>query len=283
MSAAPPATDFLHATLGRTGRRVHRLGVASSYGVGGKDLEAAVEEHGLSYLYWGSMRTRTFGRAIHDLARRGLRDRLFVVVQSYSRLGCLVRPSLSLALRRLGLDHADLLLLGWWNRPVSRGVLDAALACKERGLARHVGASTHHRPLVPDLAAPGSPYDVVHVRYNAANRGAERDVFPHLAPPAARAGIVTFTTTRWGELLRPYPGAPPGTRVPTAGDCYRFALGNPSVDVVLSGPADGAQLRAALAAVARGPLDPDERAWLEGFGDAVYRGGSVRSTLGERF
>src|SRR5687768_8174280 len=110
--AAPPARDFLHATLGRTGRAVHRLGVAASFGVGGKDLEAAVEEHGVNYLYWGSIRRGPFGQAVRDLARRGLRDRLFVVVQSYSRLGFLVRPSLCSALRKLGLEQADLLLLG---------------------------------------------------------------------------------------------------------------------------------------------------------------------------
>lgn len=274
--------DFLHATLGRTGRRVHRLGVAASFGIGGKDLEAAVEEHGVDYLYWGSFRTRAFGQALRALCARGLRDRLFIVIQSYSRLGCLVRPSLSFALRRLGIERADLLLLGWWNRPVSRRILDAALDCKARGLTANVGVSTHERPLVPALAGVGSPYDVVHVRYNAANRGAEREVFPHVPPRPERAGLVTFTATRWGELLRPAPGAPPGTRVLTAGDCYRFALSNPAVDVCLAGPQDGAQLREALATVARGPLDADERAWIEGVGDLVYRGGGLRSSVAER-
>lgn len=271
--------DFLHTTLGRTGRRVHRLGVASSFGIGGKDLEAAVEEHGVDYLYWGSFRTRTFGQALRALCARGLRDRLFIVIQSYSRVGCLVRPSLSLALRRLGVERADLLLLGWWNKPVSRGILDAALECKARGLTANVGVSTHERPLVPSLAGVGSPYDVVHVRYNAANRGAEREVFPLVPPRPERAGLVTFTATRWGELLQPVPGA----RALTAGDCYRFALSNPSVDVCLSGPQNGAQLREALATVGRGPLDPDERAWIEGVGDLVYRGGGLRSSVAERF
>ena len=30
-------------------------------------------------------------------------------------------------------------------------------------------------------------------------------------------------------------------------------------------------------------LDPDERAWIQGVGDLVYSGGSVRSNMGERF
>ncbi|MGE0706745.1 MAG: aldo/keto reductase [Planctomycetota bacterium] len=269
--------------LGRTGREVHRLGVAASYGVGGRDLEAAVEEHGVNYLYWGSRRTGGFGDALRALSARGLRERLFVVVQSYSRLGCLVRPSLRRALRQLGTDHADLLLLGWWNKPVSGRILDAARACQREGLVRHLGVSTHQRPLVPGFAGADSPYDVVHLRYNAANRGAERDIFPHVAAtPAERAGLVAFTATRWRELLRAPAGAPKDVRVPTAGDCYRFVLGAPQVDVCMSGPADGEQLRHAIAAVERGPFAPEEQAWIEGFGDLVYAAGSVRTSL-ERF
>lgn len=276
------ATDFLRATLGRTGREVHRLGVASSFGVGGRDLEAAVEEHGVSYLYWGSLRRGGFARAIRDLTARGLRERLFVVVQSYSRVGALVRPSLCWALRRLGLEQADLLLLGWWNRPVSARIVDAALACRERGLVRHLGVSTHRRPEVPGFAAPGSPFDVVHLRYNAANRGAEREVLPCVGPRPERAGLAAFTATRWGQLLSRPAGAPADLPVPTAGDCYRFVLSRPELDVCLSGPRQGEDLRAALRAVARGPMDPDELAWMRRVGDLVYGAGRV-TRVGERF
>lgn len=276
----PQPPPHLRVTLGRTGRVVHRLGVAASFGIGGRDLEAAVEEHGVSYLYWGSLRTRAFGAAVRALCRRGLRERLFLVVQSYSRLGCLVGPSLKLALRRLGVERADLLLLGWWNKPVSPGILAAARRLQEQGLVAHLGVSTHQRPLVPGFAGPDSPYDVVHLRYNAAHRGAERDVFPHL-PPGPRAGLVAFTATRWGQLLGPAPGAPPGLRVPSAGDCYRFALARPELDVCLSGPADGEQLRAALRAVER-PMDQDELEWMRQVGDLHYRGSNLRARMGER-
>jgi aryl-alcohol dehydrogenase-like predicted oxidoreductase len=273
------APDFLHAPLGRTGRTVHRVGVASSFGVGGRDLEAAVEEHGLNYLYWGSRRTATFGRAIRALCARGLRDQLFVVVQSYSRSAALVRPSLSMALRRLGIEQADMLLLGWWNKPVSRRILDAARRCQERGRVKHLGVSTHQRPLVPGLMAPGSPFDVVHFRYNAANRGAERDIFPHVGEAPDRAGLVSFTATRWGQLLKPQPGHTPLS----PGDCYRFVLSHPQVDVCMTGPQTGDQLQAALRAVAEGPFAPEALQRVEAFGDVVYAGGGVTASLGERF
>ncbi len=40
----------------------------------------------------------------------------------------------------------------------------------------------------------------------------------------------------------------------TAGDCYRFCLSSPHVDVGLTGPASAAQLDENLAAIERGPL-----------------------------
>src|SRR5260370_9320011 len=58
------------------------------------------------------------------------------------------------------------------------------------------------------------------------------EVFPVAAK--ARTPIVAFTATRWGTLLEPYatwPGPPP-----TAPDCYRYCLAQPSVRVVLTAP-----------------------------------------------
>jgi predicted aldo/keto reductase-like oxidoreductase len=44
----------------------------------------------------------------------------------------------------------------------------------------------------------------------------------------------------------------------TAGDCYRFCLSSPHVDVALTGPATRAQLEENLAAIERGPLTAEE-------------------------
>ena len=56
----------------------------------------------------------------------------------------------------------------------------------------------------------------------------------------------------------------------TAGDCYRFCLSQPSVDVVLQGPASRAQLEENLEAVARGPLDQAELDWMREYGRLVH-------------
>ena len=54
------------------------------------------------------------------------------------------------------------------------------------------------------------------IRYNAAHRGAEQDIFPHLA--AHDPGVVSYTATRWSYLLRRPKGWPKDGRVPTAAD-----------------------------------------------------------------
>jgi aryl-alcohol dehydrogenase-like predicted oxidoreductase len=269
------AATFTRGTLGRTGREVFRLGISATYGLGAAGVEEAIER-GVNYIYWGSLRRSGFGEGFRNACARDprARERIVLVIQSYSRLGSLLGWSLSRALCKLKTDYADVLLLGWWNAAPPGRILDAALKLKEKGLVRHLALSTHERPLIPTIAE--GPYDLFHVRYNAAHRGAEKEVFPALAKdPARRPGLVAFTATRWGSLLKPANGAQP-ERLPTAGECYRFVLTNPSIDAVVTGPKDTAELRHALDALERGPLPADDVTWISSHGDQV-RAGSMRS------
>jgi aryl-alcohol dehydrogenase-like predicted oxidoreductase len=253
---------FERAVLGRTGIEAGRLGISASYGMPASAVERAVGS-GLNYAYWGSMRRDAFA----DGLRRVKRDRYTLVLQSYSRFGGLVRWSVERALRKLGTDHADVLLLGMWNKPVWNGVLEAALRLKEAGLARALALSTHHRPLAPRVAA-ADVFDIVHVRYNAVHTGAERDLFP-LLPAANRPGIVSFTATSWRQLLG-HRRIPKNEKAPSAGDCYRFVLSNPDVDVCLTGLGSDAHLDHALEALRRGPMAAEEMAWMRRVGRAIY-------------
>lgn len=252
-------------TLGRSGLDVGRLGVAASYGVPAAAIEEAFE-HGVNYLYWGSRRTAEFARALRNLARH--RERMVLVLQSYSRVAGLVGWSLERALRTLGMEYADVLLLGMWRRRPPPRIMDACRSLRERGLVRRLAMSTHNRPAVAQLASDPD-LEIFHVRYNAVHRGAEREVF-NMLPDERPPGVVSFTATCWGQLLksRRIPG---GERVPTAGDCYRFVLAQPAVDVCLAGPADAAQMREAVDAARRGPLPPDELEWMRRVGAAIYR------------
>jgi len=51
---------------------------------------------------------------------------------------------------------------------------------------------------------------------------------------------------------------PAGEAPMRARDCYRFALSSPDIDVCMTGPANGAQVDEALAALDEGPLSPEE-------------------------
>jgi aryl-alcohol dehydrogenase-like predicted oxidoreductase len=258
-------SQFEARTLGRTGLTAGPLGISASYGVGATGVERAVDA-GMTYLYWGSMRRAAFGEGLRRVSRH--RDRLTLVLQSYSRVGRLMTWSVERALRRVAFDRADVLLLGYWNAPVPARILDTARTLRERGLVRFLAVSSHNRPLAAAFARSGD-FDLVHVRYNAAHPGAETDVFP-LLPAERRPGLVAFTATSWGQLLNPR-FTPPGERTPTAADCYRFALSHPAVDLCVTGPANDSQVDAAIAARSLGPLSPDEVAWMKRVGAAVRR------------
>jgi aryl-alcohol dehydrogenase-like predicted oxidoreductase len=186
-----------------------------------------------------------------------------------------IARSVELALRKGRLEYADVLLLGWHDELPAAAVLDAASAVIASGKCRHLGISSHNRPLFVELAED-ERFDVFHVRYNAAHRGAEREVFPHLPAPAP--GIVSFTSTRWGDLLQAK-NMPAGFSPPTAGDCYRFALSNPHIQVAICGPKDVAQTRDAIAALGRGPLDEEQLARMRTIGDHVHGIRSVSAML----
>ena len=258
-------------TLGRSGLQVGRLGLGASFGVGTKDIERAYER-GVNWLYWGSRRRERFGRAIRNIARRD-REGLVVVVQSYSRSALAMRASLEAALRRLRIDYADFLLLGWWGEMPPRRIMDEAHRLRDSGVVRHLMISGHNRPAFERFVQDGS-FDAIMVRYNAAHRGAETEVFPNLGddPP----GVVAYTATRWGALLNSKL-VPPGEPAPRASDCYRFAMSNPHISLSLSGPKDTAELDEALAALDRGPMDEDELAWMRRVGDAIHTAPSTRT------
>jgi aryl-alcohol dehydrogenase-like predicted oxidoreductase len=119
------------------------------------------------------------------------------------------------------------------------------------------------------MAASGL-LDLLMLRYNAAHRGAEREVFPVTEPLGMP--VIAYTALRWGALLRPTPDDPPGFEVPPAPDWYRFALQHPAVAVTLSAPQTRAELDEDLRALeATGPLGEEEYAALTAHGQRVRR------------
>ncbi len=253
-------------TLGSTGIPVGRLGVASSYRAPETAYLEAFER-GCNYFTWGSFirgPSREFERAARSLFENGHRSRIVLGILSYAHSAFLTEHFLRKGLRKLGTDHADVLLLGYFSKRPPQRVLDGAFRLKERGMVRAVGITTHNRSLVPELHREGI-LDLYHVRYNAAHRGGEEDLFPHVMGPS-KPGIVAFTATCWGRLLSPK-RMPPGEKPATAVECYRFALSHPAVDVCLTGPRTLEEMRENLSTLDQGPMSEAELTRMHRIGD----------------
>ena len=256
-----------HRKLGSTDLRVGRLGVACSYGAPTEAFEEAFD-HGVNYFYWGSQRKSAMARAIRHLIARGKRDELVIVIQSYSRSARLMAHFFQQALRKLAIDTADVLLLGWHNRRPAQRILDRARQMQQKGLFRFLALSGHNRHLFPELSQQ-KHFDIFHVRYNAVHRGAETEVFAKL-PGRQRPGLVTYTATRWGDLLNAK-RMPPHTAPLSGTDCYRFVLTHPDVDVCMTGPSSRAEMREALKALTLGPLSAEELNRICTIGNYIHK------------
>ena len=188
--------------LGRTGLLVGRLGISSGY----KAPTAAIEEafeRGCNYFTWGTIikgYVPEMGQALRNIAAKGRRDRLVLAMFTYAHNNYFTELLFRRGLKSAGLDYADVLILGYFSRRPSRRLIDGALRMKEKGLVRFIGVSSHNRKLFPRLAADGD-FDVFHLRYNAAHRGAESEVCPFLPPDGL--GIVSATRMM---PVQPQPG-----------------------------------------------------------------------------
>ncbi len=69
---------FEKVILGRTGLKVTRLGIGSSYGVDESMVEVAMES-GVNYFYWGAVHTRQMANGIRKAAKNK-RENMVVVV-----------------------------------------------------------------------------------------------------------------------------------------------------------------------------------------------------------
>jgi predicted aldo/keto reductase-like oxidoreductase len=256
------------AVLGRTGLKVGRLGIASGYKAPAAAIEEAFER-GCNYFTWGTVikgYSPEMREALKNIVAKGQRDRLVLAAFTYAHNNFFTEKRLRRGLKSAGLDHADVLILGYFSKKPPRRLVDGALRMKEKGLVRFIGISSHNRKLLRTLARD-SEFDVLHLRYNAAHRGAETEIFP-FAKGERRAGTVVFTATRWGKLLNPEK-MPEGEKPATAADCYRFVLSHPAVDVCMSGAKTIEQMRENLALLDAGSMSDAELERMRRIGDFV--------------
>lgn len=242
--------DFIRREVPRLGRPLFRLGLSGSFDLDEAGCREALER--IQYVFW-SPRMKGLTPALRDALGR---DRERYAVSAGPLFGYFpgaIRRAAEGALRTLRIDYLDVFQLYWLGgmSALTGGVQEEMGKLRDEGKVRALGVSIH---------------DLFMIRYNAAHPGAEQEIFPRLA--RRRPAVVAYTATAWKKLLR----APRNWtgRVPTAGDCYRFCLANPHVDIVLTGPRNADELRENLASVDKGPLSTEETVFLREFGRAVH-------------
>ncbi|HEV3259147.1 MAG TPA: aldo/keto reductase [Gemmataceae bacterium] len=261
-------------SLARFDRPVCRLGLAARGGqhLGVDDLLYAID-HGINFLNWcGS--PDALSRAVAGLGPR--RSEVMVCVQFEARTAAEARTELPQILNELHTDYVDILTFYYvearaeWERIIEAGgALEYCRQAKRDGLVRMLGLTSHQRPLAAE-AAQSSLLDTLMIRYNAAHRGAEQDVFP--ITDALKLPVVVYTCLRWGALLGRTPDDPPGYVPPRAPAWYRFALQPPSVTVALMAPENRDELEEDLTVLdAKEPHSPEKYEMLAAHGRRVRR------------
>jgi HEAT repeat protein len=243
------------------GMLVAPLGLSGHYGLPMDGFARALEA-GVNLLFWepGYLTLTRFAARLSAAERRSL----FFLSGTFEADGKRIRRDVERALRHLGIDQLAIFLIFWvqsWSR-LTPDVHETLLRLQEEGKVASFGFSTHSRPLAVEALRQG--FNPVMVRHSAAHRGAEKEVFPD----AARLGVplLTFSSTCYGRLLQPRPGLTP----PTAADCYRYSLEQPSVSACFCAPATLEQLAENLDVLRDPTLPEDRRGILLAQGASLY-------------
>ncbi len=224
---------------------VCRLGLATrgNTHLKAEDVEHAIER-GVNYLNWCG-HADGLSRAVARLGQER-RSRIVVAAQFEARSARDAEREFASMLGELKTSYIDVLTLYYvesqneWDEITAPGGAWEYLAEQKRqGRLKLIGLTSHQRPLAARWAQTGK-LDLLMIRYNAAHRGAERDVFP--VAHERRIPIVTFTGLRWKALLAGTPEDPHGFTPPSAFECYRFCLTNPGVAVTLMAPGNRSEL-----------------------------------------
>lgn len=267
-NAMPHIVDLGHGTppvcrLGLATRGTSRLTAA--------DVHLAIAR-GINYLNWCG-EPDGLSRAIAELGQR--RREVVVGWQLHARDGAGAVRELEHALGELGTDYLDVVTFYYverddeWQDIIAAGGAWAALdAARREGTVRMLGLTSHQRSLAARWARSGQ-LDQLMLRYNAAHRGAETEVFPLVR--RLNLPFVAFTCLRWGDLINPTPDDPAGFAPPPAREWYRFVLAHPDVTVALMAPQKRVELDADLLLLDdwRAP-DGERYASLRAHGDRVH-------------
>jgi predicted aldo/keto reductase-like oxidoreductase len=264
----------LHRGPAAFGKSVCRLGLATRGDTGLRDDDILhALERGVNFLNWPGSED-SLSRTVAGLGAR--REEVVVCAQFEARRATDAANELRAMLATLRTDYVDVLtfyyveeIAEWQELTGPDGAMEYCRAARRDGVIRRLGLTTHQRPLAAEFARSGL-LDVLMLRYNAAHRGIEREVFP--VTDARGMPVIAYTALRWGALSQSTPDDPPGFAVPRAPAWYRFVLQSPSVAVVVAAPANRTELEEDLTVLdGTEPLSPAEYEQLAEHGRRVRR------------
>src|SRR5262245_20475341 len=186
VTAPWPPGPFLQCPATAFGKPVCRLGLAAlgDAGLTEDDVLAALDR-GVNFLNWPGVESGTgdaLSRVVAGLGRR--REEVVVCAQFEARRAADAAGELRAMLAALGTDYIDVVTFyyveeaaEWEELTGPGGALEYCRAAQKDGAVRRLGLTTHQRPLAADIAR-SRLLDLLMIRYNAAHRGAEEEVFP---------------------------------------------------------------------------------------------------------
>ena len=254
--------------------KVCRLGLATR---GNTTLEPEDVLHaidcGVNYLNWCS-HPDGLSDAVCQLGSR--RKDVFIATQIYAHTAEEAKREINGYLAAMRTDYLDALTFYYlesqheWETIISNnGAMRVLDKMKSDGTLRAIGVTSHQRDFGAKLASSGK-VDCLMIRYNAAHRGAEADIFP--VTKTLSIPVISYTGTRWGALLKGTPDDPKDFVPPPAPDWYRFTLCHPEVTVSLMAPNGRLELDENLKLLEewRG-INSSEYSMLKEHGDRVHK------------
>ncbi|MDC3980016.1 aldo/keto reductase [Polyangium jinanense] len=250
--------------LGTTGLFVSPLVVSGAHGLVASSF-ADARDAGVNAFFW-EPRYHELTRFLRS--RRAGREGLVLVAGTYHSGPDALRADVERTLARLRIDWIDVFLLFWVRSPdrLADDDYDVLARLRDEGKLRAFGFSTHDRAMAVS-ALQKHPWPVVMTRHSAAHPGAEALFLPEAV--ARGTGVLTFTATSYGRLLRPAPGDAPETKPPSAPDCYRYSLTQPGVSATLTAPRSHRELLENLTVLARPTLPEEALPALRAHGERI--------------
>ena len=228
-------------------------------------------EAGVNYFFFYDFSHKNMLSGLKPLAATH-RTQVLIATGSEERDLSILRQYLDQVRHYLDVDVVDVFFVEYVtpSEDVAQlwAVLDELWHWKERGLIRYVGATTHNREIALELIKSDRIEVLMH-RYNMAHRKAEEQVFP--MAQQAEIPVIAFTCTRWGQLLQGHSNWQ--GEIPTAADCYRYALHQKAVRLVLTASKTPAQLEENLSVLRTPELTPEAIARWQDYGALVYGDG----------